>query len=1069
MTTLKKRIGILILLTVTIIGMVAFLVMQPVLAEDTGLNDAQSQNTNEQQNIEGGTPIIIAQGDCGAQGDNVTWTLDNQGTMTISGTGAMADYKETSVSDKLFVTTAPWGQYWSKITTIEFNMGSGVTSIGEYAFDGCEALTSVLLSGSIECIGGAAFVGCVNLTDIIISERTKEIGGAAFMGCNRLTDITLPNGIAKIMPMLFESCSELTGVFLPDSVSYISDGAFKYCGKLTDIYYGGNEEQWKTIQGSEKIDQQIHYDCSTFPKSVIIGKKAGTLTVRESLTLTAQLSKGSSKIDYIGWKSSNPTVATVNQKGVVTGWKAGTAIITAETFNSKKAECTVTVTGDSSDVVAQGQCGEDVYWRISPDRTLNIYGNGSMDCFWIEAPFNFAPWSNYISSFDKVVIDSGVTNVGGGAFSCCSDTTQVSLPDSIINIDYGAFFLCTGLKCVRLPKNIEKIGAWSFDGCSELSFINIPDHVLNIEKYAFAFCDNLTCIDIPEGVENISDNAFGFCTSLIHISIPDSITDLDDAFSYCTNLQYISIPETIKKISNYAFSDCDNLSNIYYGGSEEQWSKIEGYKPTKSNIHYNYDDLPDHVVITPSAIEIKVGKSEVLKTHYSLSDTAEDVEWISNDPNIVAVDENGNITGKNEGNAIVFSKTSDGHIANCDITVSSESVKSVQLNKEELTLIIGRTEQLIASIFPENADNKTIIWSSDNDNIATVDQNGKVTAKAEGTATITATAGDKTAECVITVTEQENIKLCAHSISLNESLDINFYFKEETAQEVEDEALALKCWRNGDDKNALFLPILGKSEDGQLKFSFTDIAAKEMGDVIYSQLMMDKDGDGQFETPVGFVSQYSVRQYAVNQLAKASDESLKSLLRSTLNFGAASQIFFGYDSKNSVNADLAPEDREVPKVALETLESYKASLLAPEGQCEEKLVFTANALVLKNQVQLKYYLNAKDDSVVTPESAKDYHLAYKVNDHEKEVALKYDSVNNEYFATIDVVAADLLKTYQAYVKDGEGKTISKIRKYSPMSYVRNKLNNDDEEQSLKDLCYAIYDYAAQANNYFKTH
>jgi uncharacterized protein YjdB len=139
----------------------------------------------------------IASGTCGS---NLTWTLCPDGTLTISGSGAMTNY-EWSV---------PWGNYKDRITTIVVQ--SGVTSIGERAFFNCTALTSVSLPNSVTSI---------------------EYG--AFWGCGSLSSITLPSSLTNIGQQAFDYCSSLTSITIPASVTTIGNAAFTYCTGLRSI------------------------------------------------------------------------------------------------------------------------------------------------------------------------------------------------------------------------------------------------------------------------------------------------------------------------------------------------------------------------------------------------------------------------------------------------------------------------------------------------------------------------------------------------------------------------------------------------------------------------------------------------------------------------------------------------------------------------------------------------------------------------------------------------------------------------------------------------------------------
>ncbi|MBP3467137.1 MAG: leucine-rich repeat domain-containing protein, partial [Paludibacteraceae bacterium] len=124
---------------------------------------------------------IIKQGTCGHK---LTWTLDNEGLLTISGEGKMENY---GFFDSPFKNT--------NVTKVEISQG--VTSIGESAFSGCKALTSIEIPNSVTSIGLGAFLGCEALTSIEIPNSVTSIGSYAFEGCEALTNINISDGNAN--------------------------------------------------------------------------------------------------------------------------------------------------------------------------------------------------------------------------------------------------------------------------------------------------------------------------------------------------------------------------------------------------------------------------------------------------------------------------------------------------------------------------------------------------------------------------------------------------------------------------------------------------------------------------------------------------------------------------------------------------------------------------------------------------------------------------------------------------------------------------------------------------------
>ena len=145
------------------------------------------------------TASIIDSGECGAEGDNVTYTLDSNGVLTISGEGKMDDFD-----------SEPWILHCLKINKAIIE--DGVTNIEYRAFGGCELLTEVIIPDSVTSI-------CEN----------------AFLGCKSLTKITIPNSVTSIGAGTFYGCESLTEIIIPDSVKSIGEGAFGRCESLTEI------------------------------------------------------------------------------------------------------------------------------------------------------------------------------------------------------------------------------------------------------------------------------------------------------------------------------------------------------------------------------------------------------------------------------------------------------------------------------------------------------------------------------------------------------------------------------------------------------------------------------------------------------------------------------------------------------------------------------------------------------------------------------------------------------------------------------------------------------------------
>lgn len=214
----------------------------------------------------------------GTCGDNLTWKIDANGTLTVSGKGAMYDYSDG----------APWDTKAIKSIVI----GDGVTAIGVSAFENCTGLTNVTFPSTLVKIGNLAFAGCGKLEAVSIPDSVTEIGDAAFE-FSGLTDIVIPGNVKTVSDWAFAYCSnaksvvvnegveslgmrafaglhKLESAYLPKSLKSIGSNALDSgtsANSLNDVYFGGTEEQWKKIGGERAgvlSNTEIHFSCTLF-------------------------------------------------------------------------------------------------------------------------------------------------------------------------------------------------------------------------------------------------------------------------------------------------------------------------------------------------------------------------------------------------------------------------------------------------------------------------------------------------------------------------------------------------------------------------------------------------------------------------------------------------------------------------------------------------------------------------------------------------------------------------------------------------------------------------------------
>ncbi len=507
----KKRVLsvalILLFMTATIVG-----VNLSASADATGSflpNDVTGEDVTGED--ESDYSDKVAYGYCGANGNNLIWTLDSDGTLMISGKGSMEN-----------VFPAPWYKYRNLITKVVIN--EGVTSISFDAFSKCYDINAIALPDSIISIGenafsateyyrtdsnwedGILYIGkyCIEAKDSLsgtcaIKDGTICIASSAFSGCAGLTKITIPESVTSIGNSAFSGCTGLTEITIPESVTSIGNSAFSGCTGLTEI---------------------------TIPESVtIIGDSAFS---------------GCAGLEKVYWNAVD-----VESTGYCFG-DAGNPENGIEL-----------IFGDSVKTIPESICRGMNLRSVSIGKNVETIG--------AYAFFDNSDWLDYNGHirFTEIVIPDSVTTIGDSAFSDCKELNSISIGNGVTAIGNSAFSRCTSLTEITIPGSVTTIGDSAFSDCKELNSISIGNGVTAIGNSAFSRCTSLTEIIIPDSVTTIGSSAFFGCTGLTDIAIPDSVTSIGNyAFYGCSGLSSVTCSNSIATIPQYAFASCTSLESI---------------------------------------------------------------------------------------------------------------------------------------------------------------------------------------------------------------------------------------------------------------------------------------------------------------------------------------------------------------------------------------------------------------------------------------------------------------------------------------------------------------------------
>ena len=526
--------------------------------------------------------VVVTASENNLCGEDVVWFLDENGKLTISGTGEMDNFVSPN--------NVPWHSARDLIKSVAID--DGIISIGAYAFYNCTALESVCLPESLTFIGQDAFFGCesvqnVYLTDIsswcavefydvssnplyytqnlylndelvldlYIPEDVKSVGELAFCNLDCITSVTFADSIIDIGDFAFYECDNLNNIIGGDSVEVIGNYTFAECDAVKKISIPDTVKE---------IGQSAFYHCDLL-SSVTIGNGVQTI--------------GSSAFERCASLSDVTLGACVQTIGDFA-------------FYNCDALKNITI----------------------PESVIKI-GN---------SVFRFC------DTLESIDIPSGVAEIGSEAFASCKALQAITVHQEnlffssengiLFNKDKTKLIKCPPSKAVdvfEIPETVIAIEVSAFSGCEKLQNIVIPESVTQICSFAFEFCSSLNEISIGKNVKSIGPFVFLGCNGLTNITV-----DAENLYYRSENgvlfnkrksqlIKYpagktdseFEIPVTVTEMEKDAFNGCTELKTIYYSGTTEEWECMGGISSEVQIVYVPY-----------FAVEVERGKDSLFVT-----------------------------------------------------------------------------------------------------------------------------------------------------------------------------------------------------------------------------------------------------------------------------------------------------------------------------------------------------------------------------------------------------------------------------------------------------------------------
>ena len=681
-----------------------------------------------------------------------------------------------------------------KLKSVIFNKNEQykpTLTIGDYTFNKCYLIKELTFPGRLESIGNYTFASCVNLTNVSFEDANTAVK----LGYGASTDYK--SEYSEALPLFGNS--NLTSLYMGRNIDYetakekgyspfynqqkLTDVKFSQAGTVTycknNLLYKVNNCKTLTLPESlTSIGSQTFRGMSTLGSIVIPNAVTtiGTYAFADDSELeSAKLSTSCAWLKE-GLFSKCGKLQAITIPTVVTK-------MDTQMFTNCKALKTVTFE-DGTDLMemAYGSSNEEHgLFRDCPVETLYLgrWLSYNTDVSTHSPFYSIAELKNLTLGKDLKVVDKYM-------FSYCTGLEDLYIPDNITSINMWGFRGCTSLKSVRFSEALSQISDYGFSGCTSLDNVALPASMTSIADNSFSGCTSLRIIgpsafqnctalegiDMPETLEGLGVESFAGCTSLPYVEVKGEISSVGkQSFQGCTGLTWISLSENVSSLGENSFRSCTNIKYVKsYATSPIPTglvnfpedvvangtlfvpaSYVSRYKRSATwkdwgNIKAMTEGIfLNTVTLNQEDAHLEAGETLTLEATVGPDDAInKKVDWKSDDEAVATVSAEGVVTAHAVGQTTIHAIANDGGGAKaaCTITVDPTKVASIALSSESLEIRKNHQAQLSATVAPANATDMHIVWSSTNENVAKVSEDGIVSAIAPGNAVIKATSQD---------------------------------------------------------------------------------------------------------------------------------------------------------------------------------------------------------------------------------------------------------------------------------------------------------------------------------------
>ena len=661
---------------------------------------------------------------------------------------------------KEFAAQGGWTSYWTSPGSRYFNpagvgsyfdagagAGGAIVPIYTYTLDDANRATITGYSGNatalyipdeidgheVVAIGDSAFENRTDLRTVMIPDSVIDIERMAFCGCSNLDNVTLSKNLEKMEERAFGNCEKITQIEIPKSLDIggaWNAGAFAGCANLKKAIFE---------KGTTKIASNLFSGCTGIEQ----------INIPETVTeIKSYAFSGCTKLNTVSIPDSVTKIEFRAFGGCIGLANVEIPDSVTEIESFAFAECSnlsMLVLSKNLETMGERAFGNcEKITQIEIPKSLDIGGAWNAGAF--------AGCTN----LKKITFEKGTTKIANNLFSGCTGIEEINIPDTITEIKSYAFSGCTKLSSVNIPGSVSKIEYRAFNGCSVLKKISIFNEKLSMEDSIFQECTSLTEIHLPNSLKEIPSSTFSGCKKLTTINFPSTLTMIgNSAFSGCESLPEAILPSGVEKIESNAFKNCkamkkavvpDTVSSIgssaFYGcealADITLGSKL---KKIESQTFYGCTVLPS--IVIPYNVTTIGDSAFVNCTKLTQITVPRNTTSIAS--NAFSYPKKMTMYGPSDCYAQTYASGKGIKYVTQDIHATSVSLDITEKTAERYDDF-----QLTATIAPLNFTD-AVVWTSSNEEVATVSDTGYVEICGVGTAVITVTAGNVKAACKITV------------------------------------------------------------------------------------------------------------------------------------------------------------------------------------------------------------------------------------------------------------------------------------------------------------------------------